>query len=133
MDTDALAELLNRGYRYARALTSDPVMAEDLVQEGWSAVLAARGPHTPGYLFRAIRTRWIDGQRRQKVVQMEALEHPDLVVAPPMSRPSDHAWLWQAFDSLRPAEREALFLPEEIAYSARFGEISVERWTSPEE
>jgi DNA-directed RNA polymerase specialized sigma24 family protein len=43
------ADLLQRGYRYALALTMNPVDAEDLLQDGWSSVLAARRAPTAPY------------------------------------------------------------------------------------
>lgn len=115
-----LERVLQRGYRYALALTADPQEAEDLLQEGWSAVLKANGPRTAGYLCRAIRSRWVDQLRRGQVVQFEALEEPDTVAALP--GPLDrfaHRDVWRALDTLRPEEREALYLCVVEGHTAR--------------
>ena len=122
-----LEDLLNRGYRYALALTHEPQSAQDLVQDAWIRVLQARGPWRLGYFFRAIRTRWIDlvrqGARRPEdsLSDVEALEGglPD-VEGIVMNRGEIAA----ALGGLRPVEREVLFLHAVEEYTAgEIGEI----------
>ena len=116
---EPIEAVLQRAYRYALALTGDPQQAEDLVQDGWSAVIAANGPRTAPYLFTTLRNRYIDTRRRARLVQFEALE-PELVsggVAPPTGEAPE---VMAAILRLRPAEREALFL------------CAVEGWTASE-
>lgn len=116
---EPLDAVLQRAYRYAYALCGDPHAAEDLLQDAWSAILAAGGPQTAPYLFATIRNRWIDGRRRSRRVQFEALE--------PETMPGQHAGptgeapeVLAALQHLRPEEREALFL------------CAVEGWTAAE-
>ena len=123
--SDSLPSLLNRGFRYARALTGDRAAAEDLVQDAWASVLQAGGPHEAAYLFRAIRSRFVDGRRRSAVVPMVPLVEPERVPGPERAMPSDHAPLWAAFDQLPADQREALYLcVVEGHTAAEVGEIT---------
>lgn len=106
---DDLPDLLDRGYRYAVALSGSPVDADDLLQEAWSAVLVARGPRTAPYLFRAIRTRWVDRHRRAAARPL-VLEPIEQGVGPEAERLILADALWTGLLSLRSAEREALYL-----------------------
>ena len=119
--SDKLSELLQRGYRYAYSLTHHKSTAEDLLQDAWVAVLQARGPHTTGYLFSAIRSRFLNHNKRERLVSMIALddaptEHgqydPD-----PLLR-ADTAAMDAALARLRPVEREVLFLSAVEGYTA---------------
>ena len=122
--SDKLSELLHRGYRYAYSLTHHKSTAEDLLQDAWVAVLQARGPHTTGYLFSAIRSRFLNHNKRERLVSMIALddalaensaEHgqhdPD-----PLLR-ADTAAMDAALARLRPVEREVLFLSAVEGYT----------------
>jgi len=116
---EPLQHLVQRGFRYALSLTHDRPLAEDLVQEAWAAVLAAQGPQTKPYLFRAIRNRWIDRHRRERVVAFEPLAEPADVVDPAHDpRDFDGDALRRALATLRPEEREALFLCVVEGYTA---------------
>ena len=107
MTDKEIADLLDRGYRYALSLTHDGPAAEDLLQDAWSGVLASGGTWTKPYLFRAIKNKWIDVHRRGQVVTFQPLEL-DIEVAPNVG---DLAWdLDAALSTLRPQEREALYL-----------------------
>jgi RNA polymerase sigma factor (sigma-70 family) len=116
---DQLEALLHRGYRYAYALTGDPVRAEDLLQDAWSSVLEANGPRDAPYLFRVMRNRWIDVQRRARIVEFEPLE-PERVAGHEWIPSGDSTRVLVAMGKLRPEEREALFL------------CAVEGWTAGE-
>lgn len=72
-DTIDIRELLQRGYRYALSLSHDAARAEDLVQDGWLRLLAARSPLTPGTLVRAIYCRFVELYRRDRRVKFEPL------------------------------------------------------------
>lgn len=71
---DNLDDLLRRGYRFALSLTHDAASADDLIQDAWLGLLKARGPWTRAYLFAAIRNRFVDHCRREKLIAFEPLE-----------------------------------------------------------
>lgn len=71
--TSDVGDLVRRGYRFALSLTHDTNRAEDLVQDAWFSVLRAQGPWSRAYLFRAVRSRFIDECRRNGRVSMEPL------------------------------------------------------------
>ena len=104
-----MEDVLQRGYRYAFALTGDEPRAEDLLQDAWTSVLQAGGPRDKAYLFRSIRNRWIDHHRRSQVVAFEPMpdEEPP---GPPEGDWADRDTMARALEILRPDEREALFL-----------------------
>ncbi|GMR07254.1 MAG: sigma-70 family RNA polymerase sigma factor SigH [Gammaproteobacteria bacterium] len=125
--SDDIQELLQSGFRYALSLTHDASRAEDLLQEGWVSVLQAKGPHQRGYLFAAIRSRFIDACRRERRVVFEALTDANELgmegdlqstgsEAPVFA---DTATLNRALATLRPAEREMLFLADVQEYTAQ--------------
>jgi len=124
---DDLQELLQRGFRYALSLTHDASRAEDLLQEGWVSLLQARGPHQRGYLFAAIRSRFIDACRRERLVVFEALtDANELGMEDDLQYTSsealvfaDTATLDRALATLRPVERETLFLVDVEGYTAQ--------------
>lgn len=119
-----LRELLQRGYRYALSLSHDPDRAADLVQDACVAVLAAQGAWTRGYLFAAIRTRFIDRQRRHRLVVVEPIGDDEFGLDSSSWRDEegldcDVEALGRALDVLRVEEREALFLTAVEGYTAR--------------
>lgn len=112
-DPTLLADLMDRGYRYALALTGQPEAAADALQDAWVALLRADGDFTPGYLFNAIRSRVIDQARRprfQVVTAPEALPEPPADEPEPLDLPVSIERLPAALARLREDEREALFL-----------------------
>lgn len=118
-------DLLQRGYRFAFALTHDAWRADDLFQEAWLAVLKARGPWTRPYLFAAIRNRFIDQCRRDVLASFEPLAE-DVEVECPGATPDDSGVVpWEneqlsaALGRLRPEERAVLFLSATEGYSAQ--------------
>ena len=119
-DLDAL---LQRGYRYALALTHDESRAEDLLQDALVAVLRRGGPRTAPYLMTAIRNRFIDLHRRERLLVMQPLDEgaagEDLAVLDePWERVADDR-LEAALAQLRPQEREALYLACVEDYTAK--------------
>lgn len=113
-----IPDLLDRGYRYAVALTGDPVRAEDLLQEAWVGLLKADGSRTAPYLLRAIRSKWIDAHRRDQVIPITFDDH-EQPVAPEAERLIEADALWAGLLELRPEEREALYLHLVEGYTAR--------------
>src|SRR5918998_6936553 len=67
LDPQAAIGHLDRLYAAARALSGDPHLAEDLVQDTYAAVLSRprwlSGSDELGYLLRALRNRWRDELR----------------------------------------------------------------------
>lgn len=66
-----LVSLLPRLRRFARSLTRDPEMADDLVQEACERALGRLGQVQEGtrfdsWLYRIVHTRWIDRMRKGK-------------------------------------------------------------------
>ena len=116
-------DLIDAGYRYALSLAGDATTAEDLLHDGWLALLKAGGPQHKGYLFRCIRTRFIDRQRRAKVVVIESVPAEELeshgrsevdIEARIDARAERVS---AALERLRPEEREALFLQAVEGYT----------------
>src|SRR5258706_3931975 len=108
---EELVLLLQRGYRYALSLTHDTPDAEDLVQDAWTSLLSRGGGYHVGYLFAAIRNRFIDRMRRNRLVAVEPLA--DIVeegTGDEEALLADRAALRQALGRLGPDEREALYL-----------------------
>lgn len=122
----SLNELLQRGYRYAMALTHDATRAEDLLQDSWMAVLQAGGVQTVGYLFSSIRSRFINQCRRERLVPMlqldEATERGLLDETENLNDGrvrANYESLEKGLAQLRPIEREALFLAVVEGYTAQ--------------
>lgn len=110
----ALVELVQRGFRYALALTHDPTQAEDLVQDAALALLRSQAPPTAPMLFTILRNRFVDQLRRDERVEPEGLERADdaQVAAALDARldERDTGRLDRALARLRPEEREVLML-----------------------
>lgn len=122
MSPDPLAALLQDGFRYALSLTHDRARAEDLLHEAWLAVLRAGGPQHKGYLFSAIRTRFLNDRKRECLVpfvSLDELREAGFEAAQDFfERDLDHDDLERSLASLRPVEREALFLSAVEGYTA---------------
>ena len=114
MDDAELGHLVDRGWRYALALTRDEDAAGDALQDAWLAMLRAGGEIGPGYLFAAIRSRICDRSRRfgwQVLTAPEDLPEPLAAdEAPAPLGQVDNTALHAALARLRPDEREALHL-----------------------
>lgn len=106
-------DLLHSGFRYALSLVSDKSRAEDLLQDAWLAVLKAKGPQHRPYLYSAIRSRFINLNKREQLVSVVSLddvsELEDPIEEEVYSR-LDSSVLEEALTRLRCIEREALFL-----------------------
>ena len=93
------------------------------MQEGWVALLQANGPREKAYLFRAIRTRYLNRIKREQLVVMVPLDVNDvsetLVKSDEWATLADLQELEKALEKLRPVEREALFLYAAEGYTAQ--------------
>jgi RNA polymerase sigma-70 factor (ECF subfamily) len=92
LDPEAAIGHLDRLYAAARALSGDPHLAEDLVQDTYAAVLSRprwlSGSDELGYLLRALRNRWRDelrtrARRPQPTPLDETNEHLHATVPAP--------------------------------------------------
>jgi len=111
--TSSDAERLQKGYRYALALTHQTADAEDLVQEAWLNLSRRYGRvESNAVLITAVRNLFIDQCRRKKIVQFESLDQPDVPELPALAEkePGVQGDLAALLAILRPVEREALFL-----------------------
>jgi len=124
-ERELLQNLLQRGYRYALSLTHNNEKAEDLLQDAWLSVLSKGGPRHVGYLFATIRNRFIDLDRRAAVLLVEPLEEGDLAGMEPQAALEaeevrvELLALESALGTLRPEEREVLFLTAVEGFTAR--------------
>lgn len=125
-------DLLRRGYRYAHSLTHDPEKARDLIQDACLAVVRAGGSWTRGYLFAAVRSRYINSIRRLDLVVIDPVEDIEGEVAPEGEdllgvemRLIRREEIAEALGLLSPGEREALYLAAVEGYTAReIGELT---------
>ena len=113
-----IPSLLQRGYRYAVALTADPVAADDLLQDAWLAVLRANGPREAPYLFRAIRSRWIDRYRKESRTPITLEEAPVVAIRAPQDRLVESDALWHGLAALSDEQREVVYLMVVEGWSA---------------
>jgi RNA polymerase sigma-70 factor (ECF subfamily) len=117
-----LDRLLDRGYRYALALTHDSNRAEDLLHDAVVSVLRRRPLDNAGYLLTTIRNRFIDLYRRERLVVMHPLDESseDALEQLDEADPTlDPERLEQALATLRPPEREAIYLSAAEGYTAQ--------------
>ncbi len=105
-------ELLQSGYRYALSLTHHRADAEDLAQQAWLNLCQRYGGATSrAALYTTIRNLFIDRCRRARVVAFDSLDAapPDLA-APASAAPGTSDDLERLLGTLRPGEREAIYL-----------------------
>lgn len=119
-----IERLIARGFRYALALSHDRAQAEDLVQDAWLAILRRGGPLHVGYLFRTIRNRYFDLERRRQLIAVEPLDDFELAGGSDLDdHRLDHVLesrhLEQALGCLRETERETLYLAAVEGYTVR--------------
>lgn len=126
---DGIDELLESGYRYALSLSHQAAEAEDLLQDACLAILGSGAKWERAYLFATIRNRFIDRYRRNRKILFLSLDSDDHHVD------AEQAWissdvllngqLDRALATLRPEEREALFLATVEGYTAEeIGELT---------
>lgn len=119
---ESIEDLLHSGFRYALSLAGDSARAEDLLQDAWLAVLKAKGPQHRPYLYSAIRSRFLNLNKREKLISVVSLSDvPELegtIEAGNAFDYFDNALLERALAQLRCVEREALFLLVVEGYTA---------------
>ncbi len=132
MDNEAFAEFYNRSARplwaYLARVSSDPALADDLLQEAYIRFLAADAPRTSAidgevaarrYLFRIATNLLRDHWRRPRPASIEDLPE-QLFETPECSAQSDsRALLGPVLIQLRPRERQLLWLAYAEGYSHR--------------
>jgi len=118
-DHTTLEPLLQRGYRYALSLTHDASKAEDLLHDAVVSLLRKRKLAEPAYLIATIRNRFVDLYRRERLIVMHPLDDREEEAADSNDSPIDAEFLEQALGSLRPPEREAMYLSCVEDYTAQ--------------
>ncbi|MEL7059021.1 MAG: sigma-70 family RNA polymerase sigma factor [Acidobacteriota bacterium] len=112
---------LHAAYRYALALVGDRAEAEDLAQQGWLRLFERYGGvPARAALYTTVRRIFVDRWRRERRVELLALEEVDDPPADPPLSAVDRVDLERALGCLRPFEREVLYLH------------AVEGWTAAE-
>jgi len=115
-------DLLQAGFRYAYSLANRHHDAEDLVQEAWVRISALHGSvPNKSLLFTVIRNIFIDQYRRKNLVIIESLEgaaEPSALDVE-LEFDVDSRVIDKALNTLRPEEREAIFLNVVEGYTAK--------------
>jgi len=114
-------ELLQLGYRYAYSLTHKAHDAEDLVQEAWVKLMAAKGHvDSKSLLIVTIRNLYIDQYRRNNLIVFDSLEVSAEPIAPEKLAQSvgNRRDLEGALEQLRSEENEAILLNVVMGYTA---------------
>ena len=106
---DDLADLLQRAFRYALALSHDRAVAEDLVQDACVGLAKHGGPWEIGYLLASVRNRYIDRCRRERIVKFQPMTADDDFAGPSTAESHDDS-LEAALGRLSGDERELLYL-----------------------
>ncbi len=118
-----ISALLQSGFRYALSLSHDTHQAEDLLQDAWLAVMQADGPLVRRYLFSAIRSRFLNTNRREKLVLLVSIDDADELEQAAGDEvdhtPLNAEHLQAALAGLRAVEREVLFLMVVEGYTAQ--------------
>lgn len=122
---EGIDALLDSGYRYAFSLAHDSGEAEDLLQDACLSILGSGASWERSYLFATIRNRFIDRYRRNRRILFLSLEHEEGATD---GETADLNWessdvlenrqLDRALASLRPEERETLYLAVVEGYTA---------------
>lgn len=117
--TSSDKDWIQQGYRYAYALTHHQQNAEDLVQDAWLKLCRAKGrPDAVSHLLITIRHLYIDQCRRKRVVDFELLDPETTAADIKESALPDAIDLEPLLSSLRPVEREAVYLHYVAGHSA---------------
>lgn len=112
-----LGQLLDRGFRYALALTHNEMKAEDLVQEACMRMMKKNIPWQASYFFTTIRNYFIELFRhdnRFPSIQLDSVNEKTLLrehnLRDSESIVADTESLEKALAHLKTEEREILFL-----------------------
>jgi RNA polymerase sigma-70 factor (ECF subfamily) len=115
--------LLNAGYRFAFALTHSESDAEDLVQTAFLRLQVRYGAvESVPLLYTTIRHLFYDGVRRENVLAFEPLVPFDETIADPdarVERIDARVDVGALLATLRPEEREALYLSAVVGFTTR--------------
>jgi len=126
-----ISVLLQHGFRYAISLTHDHHQAEDILQDAWLAVMKAGGPHSKAYLFSAVRSRFLNANKRANLVSIVILddveELEDKLLDTEVDFDVNGGVLEIALSQLRDVEREVLFLFAVEGYTAQEIAVLTER------
>jgi RNA polymerase sigma-70 factor, ECF subfamily len=122
-ERDNVAEAwVQAGYRYAFSLTHNREDAEDLVQQAWVRLTQRYGRvKNCSMLFTTVRNAFYDQCRRAKIVAFVPLEDAPEPAAT-ASDPAEglrNADMDKLLATLRPVEREALYLNVVEGYTAK--------------
>lgn len=133
---DEMDAFLQRGFRYALALTHHAAQAEDLVQDACLRLLNRNMAIEVPVLFKTIRNRFIDLYRHEKRFPTDSLSsktnviHLDILQTPGRDEAmmADGDMLAKSLSRLNVDEREAFFLWAVEGYTAneiaQFGSMS---------
>ena len=121
-----LDRLLERGFRYAVALTHDEMQAEDLVQEACMRMVRKKKAWHAAYFFTTIRNHFIELFRHKRKFPLIALDEINRKDIPAEGLLRDEEtifaetdFLEKALSELTPGEREMLYLFIVEGYTAR--------------
>ena len=121
-----LDRLLQRGFRYAVALTHDEMQAEDLVQEACMRMVRKKKAWQAGYFFTTIRNHFIELYRHKRKFPLFALDEVTKKDIPAEEHLRDDETIFaetefldKALSELNPGEREMLYLFVVEGYTAR--------------
>jgi RNA polymerase sigma-70 factor (ECF subfamily) len=125
LDPEAAIGHLDRLYAAARALSGDPHLAEDLVQDTYAAVLSRprwlSGSDELGYLLRALRNRWRDElrarARRPQPASLDESGETLRAVTPPPDAALDGRAVLDVIHGLPSPYRETLVAVDVIGLS----------------
>lgn len=113
-----ISEFWKSAKNFAFNLTRNSHDAEDLVQQAWFKVEKRyQNVSNKGILYRTIRNLFIDGKRREKVVQFEPIEemNPGRHVTTPSTASKDVEII---FEILSENERQCLYMNMVEGYTA---------------
>lgn len=121
-----LKRLLERGFRYAVALTHDDVQAEDLVQEACARMVRKKQPWHDAYFIATIRNHFIELYRHKRKFPLLALDEinkraisEERLLRDDETIVADADSLKKALSGLATGEREMLYLFVVEGYTAR--------------